>query len=127
MEKENKTVLLTGTIDSALYNNTGNKVKNIRERYHMYTDSIEAYIKESVFDNIVFTENSQYDFPADRFFKMAKKYNKRFEYVKCPSYVEKTIKHGKSYGEARIIEDALKMSSLLQESSTIYKITGRIF
>ena len=127
MEKENKTVLLTGTIDSALYNNTGNKVKNIRERYHMYTDSIEAYIKESVFDNIVFAENSQYDFPADRFFEMTKKYNKKFEYVKCLSYVEKTIKHGKSYGEARIIEDALKMSNLLQESSTIYKITGRIF
>lgn len=93
----------------------------------MYTESIEAYIKESVFDNIVFAENSYYDFPADRFFEMAKKYNKKFEWIKCPSYVEETIKHGKSYGEARLIEDALKMSALLQENSTIYKITGRIF
>ena len=127
MEKENKTVLLTGTIDSALYNNTGNKVKNVRERYHMYTDSIKAYIRESVFDNIVFAENSQYEFPEDRFSEMADKYNKKFEYVRCPSYIRETISHGKSYGEARMIEDALKMSSLLQENSTIYKITGRIF
>lgn len=94
MEKENKTVLLTGTIDSALYNNTGNKVKNIRERYHMYTDSIEAYIKESVFDNIVFAENSQYDFPADRFFEMTKKYNKKFEYVKCQVTWRKRLNMG---------------------------------
>lgn len=127
MDKQNKTVLLTGTINSTLYNNTGNMLKNISERYYMYTESIEAYIKESVFDNIVFAENSQYDFSADRFVKMAKKYNKKFEYVKCPSYIEETIRHGKSYGEARMIEDALKMSSLLQENSTIYKITGRIF
>ena len=73
MDKQNKTVLLTGTINSTLYNNTGNMLKNISERYYMYTESIEAYIKESVFDNIVFAENSQYDFSADRFFKMAKK------------------------------------------------------
>lgn len=127
MEKENKTVLLTGTIDSALYNNTGNKVKNIRERYHMYTESIEAYIRKSVFNNIVFAENSQYEFPEDRFSEIAHKYSKQFEYVRCPSYIRETISHGKSYGEARMIEDALKTSSLLQESSTIYKITGRIF
>lgn len=127
MEKENKTVLLTGTIDSALYINTGNKVKNIRERYHMYTESIEAYIRKSVFNNIVFAENSQYEFPEDRFSEIAHKYSKQFEYVRCPSYIRETISHGKSYGEARMIEDALKTSSLLQESSTIYKITGRIF
>ena len=127
MEKENKTVLLTGTIDSALYNNTGNKVKNIRERYHMYTESIEAYIRKSVFNNIVFAENSQYEFPEDRFSEIAHKYSKQFKYVRCPSYIRETISHGKSYGEARMIEDALKTSSLLQESSTIYKITGRIF
>lgn len=120
-------MLLTGTIDSALYNNTGNKVKNIRERYHMYTESIEAYIRKSVFNNIVFAENSQYEFPEDRFSEIAHKYSKQFEYVRCPSYIGETISHGKSYGEARMIEDALKMSSLLQESSTIYKITGRIF
>lgn len=93
----------------------------------MYTESIEAYIRKSVFNNIVFAENSQYEFPEDRFSEIAHKYSKQFEYVRCPSYIGETISHGKSYGEARMIEDALKMSSLLQESSTIYKITGRIF
>lgn len=127
MEKIKKTVLLTGTINSALFNNTGNKLKNIKERYSMYTESVESYIENSAFNNIVFAENSQYDFPADRFLEMAKKYNKKFEYIRCPSYIRETIRHGKSYGEARMIDDALKMSTLLQENSTIYKITGRIF
>ena len=127
MEKQNITVLLTGTINSALYNNTGNKLKNVEERYRMYNEAIESYIKESTFDNIVFSDNSQYNFPEDKFLEMAKRYNKKYEFVRCPSYVEETIRYGKLYGEARMIDDALKMSKLLQEASTIYKITGRIF
>ena len=123
----NKTVLLTGTINSALYHNTGNKIQNVQERYQMYLKSIERYIKESVFDNIVFAENSQYPFKISFFLKLAKEYNKKFEYVRCPSYIKQTIEHGKSYGEARLMDDALKISELLQNAPTIYKVSGRIF
>lgn len=122
-----KTVLLTGTIDSGVYSNVGNKICNIEDRLSMYMNSVENYIKESAFDQIVFAENSQYEFPASDFYRMAERYNKKFEYVKCPSYVEDVLKHGKSYGEARLIDDALRNSELLKNCLTIYKITGRIF
>ena len=125
--KQIKAVLLTGTINSTLYNNTGNRLKNVQQRYCMYMESIEKYIKDSAFDIIVFAENSQYNFPSDKFHQMAKKYKKKFEYIRCPSYVLETIAHGKSYGEARLIDDALRASKLLEDVSTIYKITGRIF
>lgn len=41
--------------------------------------------------------------------------------------MEETIRCGKSYGEARVIDDILKRSELLQTEDIIYKLTGRIF
>lgn len=119
--------LLTGTIDSSVFQNTGNRITNIDVRLAQYEQSIEKYIKESVFTTIVFAENSGYPFDAENFEKMALKYQKKFEYVACPSWIEETIKGGKSYGEARIIWDALEKSELLKDKEIIYKLTGRIF
>lgn len=119
--------LLTGTIDSGVFQNTGNQITDIQIRLEQYERSIEKYIRESVFTTIVFAENSGYPFDVYKFEKMALLYKKDFEYVACPSYVEETVKGGKSYGEARLIEDALKNSELLKDKTVIYKLTGRIF
>lgn len=119
--------LLTGTIDSSVFQNTGNKIQNIAERLKQYETSITRYITDSVFTTIVFAENSGHPFDSKKFEELATQYNKKFEYIKCPSYIEPTIKHGKSYGEARLIDDALKMSTLLKNHDCIYKLTGRIF
>ncbi len=120
-------LLLTGTIDSSVFHNTGNKITDVEERLRQYESSITRYITESVFDIIVFAENSGFPFDSARFESLARKYQKRFEYLKCESDVENTIRYGKSYGEAKLIEDALQKSRLLEGASVIYKATGRIF
>ena len=124
---EEYVALLTGTIDSSVFKNTGNKIVDVKERLEQYEKSIEKYIKESVFTTIVFAENSGYPFNFEYFKNMAAMYQKKFEYIACESYVDDTVKKGKSYGEARLIEDALKQSALLKDKTTIYKLTGRIF
>ena len=120
-------VLLTGTIDSGVFNNTGNRIQDIPTRLSQYESSITSYIADSVFDHIVFAENSGYPFPYEKYIELAQVYGKQFEYVKCPSYISETVRRGKSYGEARLIDDALRISQLLQNADLIYKITGRIF
>lgn len=119
--------LLTGTIDSSVYNNTGNKITNIVERLAQYESAIERYITSSAFTHICFAENSGYPFNEDYFQSLAKENGKVFEFVRCPIHKSETIQHGKSYGEAAIIQDALSISKLLVQAETIYKMTGRIF
>lgn len=64
-------LLLTGTIDSTVYNNVGNKIVDVNERLLQYESCIERYIKESPFTKIVFIENSGYPFDAKKFIAMA--------------------------------------------------------
>ena len=97
--------LLTGTINTEIFNNTGNKICDIKERLNQYENSIYRYIRDSEFSTIVFGENSGYPFEARKFECVANTYGKSFEFVSCPSYVEETIRCGKSYGEARVIDD----------------------
>ena len=68
-----------------------------------------------------------YSFDARKYERVANTYGKRFEFVSCPSYVEKIIRRGKSYGETRVIDDMLKRSELLQIEDIIYKLTRKIF
>lgn len=121
------TALLTGTIDSSVYNNVENLITNTEERRRQYESSIERYITLSSFDQIVFAENSGYPFEAERFSSLAKKHGKAFEYLQCKPHIEMTVRFGKGYGESLIIQEALDNSRLLREENEIYKITGRIF
>ena len=45
---------LTGTINTEIYNNTGNKMCDIKERLNQYENSIYRYIRDSEFSTIVF-------------------------------------------------------------------------
>ncbi len=121
------TLLLTGTIDSGVFGNTGNKIRDIEQRLSQYDSAISKYITQSVFHTIVFAENSGYPLQTKKYTQLAEQCGKVFEYLPCPSYVDETVAKGKSYGEARLIEDALHTSKRLKDSTTIYKITGRIF
>lgn len=125
---KNKTIcLLTGTIDANVFHNVGNRICDTSIRLQQYERSITRYIEYSGFDVIVFAENSGYQFDYKKFEELATDLDKQFEYVACPSYVEETIKCGKSFGEARLILDALERSVLLKEADVIYKCTGRIY
>ena len=121
------TALLTGTIDSSVYNNVDNVITDVNERLKQYKNTIRKYINNSVFNKIIFAENSGYEFNAEEFEKLALECDKQFEYLKCPAYINETIEYGKSFGESRLITDAIKLSSILKNSDIVYKLTGRIY
>ena len=120
-------LLLTGTIDSGVFNNTNVVVTDTKDRLNQYVNTIIRYIKESNFDKVVFVENSGYEFPTKHIMSIAEKYKKQFEYIYVKTDIEKTIRLGKSYGEAVLMEYGIKYSELLKEEEFIYKCTGRVF
>ena len=119
--------ILTATIDPSVYNNVNSVLTDVEERLKQYKESFRRYIEESAFTDIVVAENSEYPFDKKYYEDLAEQHGKRFEYLDCPRHIEETIAYGKSYGESTLITDALNMSQLLAETSTIYKLTGRVF
>jgi len=101
-------------------------ITNFDERCKDYCLTIEWAINNSPFNDIVFCENSNYAFEVKKYELLAKKNNKRFEYLTFNGDTKKTIKCGKGYGEGEIVKYALKNSKLLKENNYFYKITGRL-
>lgn len=126
-EKAIYPLLLTGTIDSGVYNNIGNQIQNVDERKQQYEEAIRAYIEETVFNPIIFIENSGYLFEEERFQQLAHENGKQFEFIQGTVTVDEVLKRGKSYGDAFLIHEALQKSKCLGGCSFFYKITGRIF
>ena len=86
-------------------------------RKAQYLDAIRFYLKESKC-NIVFCENSGIDISGE----LSSFEQNRLEYL---TFREKERK-GKGYGEAKIIEYAIRNSGFIKEAAIIIKITGRI-
>lgn len=120
-------LLMTGTIDSSAFNNTGTVLSNTLDRLVQYESAIERYIKFSDFKYIVFSDNSGYKFEYEKFKTMAQKYNKEFEFISLPGYYNETLKYGKSYGESRLITDTINQSTLINDNDVIFKVTGRVY
>lgn len=120
-------LLLTGTIDSSVYNNVGNKITDIKDRLTQYEISIEKYIKFSPFNPVVFIDNSGYEFDEHKFERIANLYGKYFEFIRGTVCIEEITSKGKSYGDAFLIHEGLEKSKLLSDYDYFYKITGRIF
>ncbi len=121
-----KSILLTGTIDTSVFNNTMTTLSDTQTRLLQYKKAIRWWIKKSRFDNIVFIENSGYKFDEDYFKKLAKNAGKHFEFIKGEAHIEETLEHGKSYGEIRLITEAIEKSDLLKKCDSFYKCTGRL-
>lgn len=120
-------LLLTGTIDSGVYSNVGNVIRDVSDRLSQYEHSIECYIKHSPFRRIVFIENSDFPFDEKKFEEMAVSYDKTFEFIRGSKCVEAVISRGKSFGDAFLIAEALDKSALLKHAECFYKISGRIY
>lgn len=100
---------------------------NYEERLKQYVESIKYYIKESVFHNIVFCENSGFEYEEiDSIIEMARKYYKNIEWISFNGNKEKIIECGKGYGEGEIIKYALEHSDLMKSSHAFAKVTGRL-
>lgn len=127
-----RVILLTGTIDTSFFGNTGVKLTDLHIRLNQYLDTIYQYITDSVFDEIVFAENSGYPLQKEciEFENLAKQNKKSFEYIIKRCNVEEKNKiqlYGKSYGEASLISYAIHNSRLLENAESFYKVTGRVF
>lgn len=117
-----ESVLLMGTIIPFLP--TVNS--NVDDRLQQYLDSIHYYINKSDFTDILFSENSEFDFApyARALSQEAAEKNKHFEYIHILDAVHKNI----CCSEALMMREALKKSRLIQEHQprSIWKITGRL-
>jgi len=117
LNKDNLTILLT-----CCFNPDGmsfTKISDKSIRLQQYYDAFDFYLKETsykilIVDNTLFEIDSKY------------KANERIEYLTFDgnNYNKKI---GKGYGEALLIEYAMKNSQFLKkENSIIVKITGRL-
>lgn len=120
-------LLLTGTIDTAVFANNNVVLTDTQERLTQYLEVINRFLLESPFNPIVFAENSGYTFPIEEISRAAETAKKQFEYIYIETSVENTANFGKSYGEAVLITQAIQRSKLLQGHPYVYKITGRVF
>lgn len=117
-------ILLTGTISPVGGVNV--KLKDPQIRLRQYSSAIIYFIEKSEFKDIVFVENSGYEFDAYPFEYLAMIYGKRFEFLRRVNPQTENLSYrGKSFGEADLIDFAMKNSKLILDHDTIYKITGR--
>ena len=127
-------IFLTGTIDPSVFKTDDKEINvalvDVQVRLAQYENTIEKYIKESYFTDIVFVENSRYPFNSKKFEDLAKEYDKQFEYLPMEltkEQISEMLKRGKSYGEALLIDFAIKNSKLIAMTDEVYKVTGRVF
>ena len=95
-------------------------LNNPEERKAQYVNAIRYYLNETIYP-VVFAENSGTDISLifQGFIDSGR--------LECLTYMGNQNKEkGKGYGEAEIIEFAIKNSRLIDEKCIIIKITGRL-
>lgn len=118
-------LILTATIDSGYFGNVETKIWDTQVRRAQYHEVLEKYIIASDFDKLVFAENSGSHLDEAYFEKLAEEHHKQF--LSLIGNIEQTQKYGKSYGEAKLIADAVEKSALLKGEKAFYKVTGRVW
>lgn len=134
MDNKHNVIMLTGTINPNVFKREDKSMNvvlvDFKDRLKQYENTIESYILKSDFSDIVFIENSGYEFDEDKFIKMASNVGKHFEFISMKlsdEQIDAMLSRGKSYGEALLIDYAMLNSELIKKSDDIYKVTGRVF
>ena len=102
------------------------KVCNVRQRLEEYIDSLLYYITETTIKEIVFCDNSNYEFDRSKIYAMAEKYEKSIEIIQFSGSRNEIAQNGKGFGEGEIIKYALSNSRLLLNADYFIKVTGRV-
>ena len=131
---EKKILILTGTINPNVFKTAEKsinvKLTNEEERLNQYKTTIRKYIEESLFTDIVFVENSGYDFNTQEILDISLQHKKRFEFIRMKlsqTQISSMLNKGKSYGESLLIDYAIKNSNLVKGCNEIWKVTGRLY
>jgi hypothetical protein len=124
-----RTLLLTWTIAPSNWISKFNYKNSLdpKKRLKEYENSIKYYIEDSLFEKIVFCENSNYSCENRKteMYKFAKDNNKKLEILQFQWNVEKTLELSYSYWEGECIDYAYENSDLLKGSLNRWKITWR--
>lgn len=97
-------------------------------RKKQYIDSILFYMQTELIDSIIICDNSNYDFSqCEEIQDALKKYkHNKIEILHFSGDVPNIMKQGKGYGEGEIMAYIFTHSKLLQNTSSFFKVTGRV-
>ncbi len=120
------TLLITGCIDPER-NQKWLLISDAKTRLDQYIDSIIFYINSSAFSNIIFCDNSNFDYDAkDSLISYALSKGKKLEWISFEGNKELVKKWGKGAGEDEIVSYVLKNSELMKTANSFAKVTGRL-
>lgn len=124
---ENNTLVITGSIDISQFEIPFTEIKNLNDRLNQYLYSLEyAIINYKAVKNIIFCDNTNYEYNYEPLYKIAETNNKNLEVLSFLGDYESIQKRGKGYGEGEIIEYILNNSQLIKSWDCFYKLTGRL-
>lgn len=125
-KRETDTLLVTSAINPALKSSEIGLVNPLDRLFQLCCSTI-CWLGTDAIKNIVICDNTlpDYDFLPLR--RLAEKLGKNMEILTFSGNREEVKKKGKGFGEGEIIGYALENSQLIDNSSSFYKITGRIF
>jgi hypothetical protein len=123
MNAPKETVLLTACIKptSTLFL----KITNVEERLVSYLKALHFWIHESTASNIIFAENSLYEYDYGPLIKAASSKGKSLEILQFKAS-KLGEEYGKGFSEGEIMEYVINNSELLKGADNFYKVTGRL-
>lgn len=124
MKLKNLCLVMTGCIKPS-QNITDLHVRNTVVRKKQYFEAIYFYIKNTKIQNIVFCDNTEEPINSE-LVKLAKEYDKCFEWMCFSGDIKRAEEKGKGYGEGEILSYVLKNSILIKQCTHMAKITGRL-
>jgi len=127
MKKNKPVLIITGAIDIAKNVPFQTAVVKTTERLSQYIACIEYAIQNyQAIDNIIFAENTGYEYDYSDIYLLAENFNKKLEIFSFIGSTEKILQQGKGYGEGEILRYVLSHSTLYKESASFIKLTGRL-
>lgn len=101
-------------------------LRDVQKRVEHYMEGLLAWLKDPLFDSIVFTKNCSTRICESVLYEAAEAHGKNFELLQVASSALTEVR-GKGYGEGHLISQALVASKFLQETDTFCKSTGKLF
>lgn len=118
---------MTGAIDVQHSQVPFTQITDTQTRLEQYLRSIDHAIRKyRSIHKVVFVENTNFSYDYTALSRLAENHRKTLEVLSFQGDTEKTVLHGKGFGEMECINHALEYSRLLKSSDAFVKLTGRL-
>lgn len=101
-------------------------LRDSNTRFKQYMECLEYFIKDSIFDKIIFCDNSNATFDTDYYYNLVQKQKKKLEIISFLGNVSSVSVRGKGYGEAEILNYVFEHSRMMKNEKFFVKVTGRL-